>query len=82
MRCAGGTAPEISKHPDELAVVILAVAEVVEGVFGGEAELLPDAVGNEAIESGAFVDFIEMREGLAGVEFAAVAERPAGGRRY
>ncbi len=37
-------------------------AEVVEGVFGGETELAPEFVGHEAVEAGAFIDFVEMRQ--------------------
>ncbi len=54
------------------AGVVAAPAEVVEGVVGRVAELFPELVGDEAVESGAFIDFVEMGEGLAFVEFAAV----------
>ena len=53
------------EHPDELALsvglVFLAVAHVVQGGFRVEAELPPDAIGDQRIETGAFVHFIEMR---------------------
>jgi hypothetical protein len=44
---------------------MLAPAEIVQRVFGREAELAPEFVGEEAIEAGAFVDFVEVRQSFA-----------------
>lgn len=48
-----------------------APADVVEGVFGRVAEFAPEFVGDNAVEAGAFVDFVEVGEGLALEEFLA-----------
>ncbi len=52
---------------------VFAVAHVVQGGLGIEAELRPDAVGDQGVEAGAFVHFVEVRQGLAFVQHAAVA---------
>ena len=59
--------------------VLLAPADVVEGVGGVEAEGGPDAVGDEAVDPGALVDLVEVGEGLAGVEFGLGAFGVDGG---
>jgi len=41
----------------------------VEGVFDGLLEGAVDAVGEDAVEASAFVDFVEMGERLAGEDF-------------
>jgi hypothetical protein len=37
----------------------------VQRVFRREAEFAPEAVGDQAVEAGAFVDFVEMGQRLA-----------------
>src|SRR5258708_2284624 len=64
----GGAADE--EDPDVVAIKVSAPAEVVERIFGGEAELAPETIGDEAVETGAFVDFVEMEQGFAGEEDA------------
>src|SRR5947208_1718298 len=46
------------KHPDELAVVVLTITNIVQRIFGVEAEAPPDVIRDESIESGAFIHFI------------------------
>ena len=52
------------EDPDELAVVVLALAEVVQRVLRSEAELAPDAVGHQAIQPRALVHLVEVRQRL------------------
>ena len=40
----------------------------MQGVFDGLAHRLVDAVGEQAVEAGAFVHFVEVRDGLAVVQ--------------
>jgi len=83
MKCAGGggrlRAPRggggrrgaaDEQHPDIVAAVLLTPAQVVQGVLRGEAKLAPQAVGDEAVEAGAFVHLVEMRQRLALEEHA------------
>ena len=37
----------------------------MQGVLRGKSQLAPEIVRDQAIQSGAFVNFIEMRKGLA-----------------
>ncbi|MFM1942847.1 MAG: hypothetical protein RI897_1829 [Verrucomicrobiota bacterium] len=50
--------------------VVIAPTEVVQRIFDGLAEGVVDALGHEAVEAGAFVYFVEVGEGLVGVESA------------
>ncbi len=56
------------KDPDIIAhrarTVPVAPAEVVQRVFDRLAERLVDAVGQQRVEAGAFVDFVEVRHRL------------------
>src|SRR5690606_37682023 len=60
------------EHPDVVvggaALVPIAPAQVMERVFDGLAEGLVNAVGEEAVEAGAFVHFVEVRDGFAGAD--------------
>ena len=51
-----------------ISPVVFAPAQVVQGVFGGLPQRFPDAVGDQAVEASAFIDFVEMRECFAFVE--------------
>ena len=51
-----------------ISPVVFAPAQVVQGVFGGLSQRFPDAIGDQAVEARAFIDFVEMRECLAFVE--------------
>jgi hypothetical protein len=53
------------------ALVPVAPAQVVQRVLDGLAECLVHAIGEETVEAGAFVDFIEMRQRLAGADYLA-----------
>jgi len=64
----GGSADK--EDPDELVVVFFSPADVVEGVFGRLTECVVDAVSEEGVKAGAFVDFVEVGERLALVEDA------------
>ena len=55
--------------------VMATPAKIVQGVFRVESQLPPQFVGDQAVEAGAFVDFIEMRHGLAGKKFTLVHRR-------
>ena len=44
---------------------MLAPAQIVERVFRRKTQLAPEAIGDEAIQPGAFIHFVEMRHGLA-----------------
>ena len=69
MRCAGGAAPEISKHPDIVfhaaAAVGVAPANVVQRRLDRLAEAAVDAVGEQGVEAGAFVDLVEVHDRLS-----------------
>ena len=57
--CGGsGTADE--EDPDIFPVKFGPPAEIVERVFGVETEFSPKPVGDQSVESGTFVDFIEV----------------------
>ena len=70
------------EHPDELLAAVhwkrFAVADVVQRGLGTETELGPDAIGDQSVQAGALVHFVEMRQRTAFVQHAAVA---AGGNR-
>ena len=51
-----------------ISPVVFAPAQVVQGVFGWLFQRFPDAIGDQAVEARAFIDFVEMRECLAFVE--------------
>ena len=62
------------EHPDVVLhrarSVPIAPAEVVQRVFDRLAHRLVDAIGHQAVEPGAFVDFVEVRQRLAVVQHA------------
>jgi hypothetical protein len=63
------------------ALVPIAPSQIVQGVFDRLTERRVDAVGEQAIEPGALVDFVEMWEGLAGADDFApriLHRRPVG----
>ena len=51
--------------------VVAAPPEIVKRVLGREAELAPEPVGDESVEAGALVHFVEVGKRLAGEEFLA-----------
>ena len=57
------------EHPDVVLhrarLVPVAPADVVQGVFDRLAHRLVDAVGHQAVQAGALVDFVEMQHRLA-----------------
>ena len=63
------------EHPDVIvhavAPVMLAPAEIVQGVLRRKAQLAPQAVGHQAIQAGAFIHFVEVRHRFAGEQHAA-----------
>ena len=75
------------EHPDvvirALVLVVPAPAQIVQRVFRRKAEFAPELVGDEAIEAGAFVDFVEVRQRFALEKFPPVTScvAPADGRR-
>ena len=55
--------------------IVFTPAQVVQGVFGWLPQSSPDAVGEQAVEARAFIDFVEMRECFAFVEDLTVGAR-------
>src|SRR5579862_5948541 len=61
------------EHPHEFALVIFPVAHIVQRRFRIVAELGPDAIGEQRIQTGAFIHFIEMGKRAAGIKLAIIA---------
>ncbi len=74
VRRRGGTRD--LEDPDELVDAVVrdrcTPADVVQRVRGVDAEVGPDPVGDQRVDAGAFVDFVEMRHGAADEEDRAV----------
>ena len=88
MKCAGGAEPlmrSTQTYPWSCPTAVdVAPAQVVQRVLDRLAHALVDAVGHQAVEAGALVDFVEVRQRLALVDnsrAAVAAVAPAGGRR-
>src|SRR5882724_8024477 len=50
---------------DAIAAEMLAPTKIVQGVLRGEAQLAPEPIRYESIQTGTFIDFVEMRKSLA-----------------
>ena len=61
--------PDVIVHA--VAPVVLAPADIVQGVLRRKAQLAPQAIGHQAIQAGAFVHFVEVRHRFAGEQHAA-----------
>src|SRR5688572_8858093 len=61
--------PHIIIHA--IASVMLAPAQVVEGILWRKSQFTPKLVGNESIQPGAFIDFVEMGQCLTGEQDAS-----------
>ena len=55
--------PDISINA--VAFVMLAPAQVMQRVFRSKPEFTPESVGHQAVKTGAFVHFVEVRHRLA-----------------
>ena len=78
-----GTAPEIWKTQTNSSMpvgrrVVLAPAHIVQGGCGIESHGAPHTVGDQGIEAGALVHFVEVRQRLAGIELAAILLKTGG----
>ncbi len=59
------------EHPDELIANLATPAHIVERRFRRKSENVPDAIGDERVETSTFVHFIEMWNRLPRVQFFA-----------
>ena len=64
----GGDGAGDLEDPDEVVFILLAPADIVEGGGGVEVHGGPDAIGEDEVEAGAFVDFVEVGQRAAGVD--------------
>ncbi len=78
IRCAGGTAPEISKTQMNFGRVYLAEPYIVQRGLRREAQMRPDAVGHQRVQSRALVHFVEMRQRSSFIKHPTVATRTNG----
>ena len=81
---AGGHGAGDLEDPDEIvdavAAVVLAPAHIVQRGGGIEAASPSTAVGDQRVEAGAFVHFVEMRQRRAGIQLLAASSANTGGR--
>src|SRR5262245_41627718 len=45
---------------------MLSPTQLMQSVFSSKTERLPESIGDGSVRSGAFIDFVEMRQGFAG----------------
>src|ERR1039458_10224334 len=61
--------PDIVIHA--IGFVTIAPADVVQGVLRRKAQFAPQAIGHQAIQTGALIDFVEVRHRFTGKQHAA-----------
>src|SRR2546422_87116 len=68
------------EHPDVIiharTVIGGAPAQVVQSIFGSQAQAAPELVSDQPIQTCAFVHFVEVRQGLSSKEHAAGPRAP------
>src|ERR1043166_3897320 len=72
--------PGNQEHPDVIVhsvpFVMLSPTQVVEGVLGRKTQFTPKPVSDQAVQAGAFIHFVEMRQGFICKEDAASLRVP------
>ena len=66
--CDAGTAPEIWKTQTKSSIYSARPSGRRGAWWRGRGPWRPDAIGEESVDAGAFVNFVEVRQRLAGVE--------------